>query len=74
MRVYIVSPSRSISKAFPPDESAGPFPTVFLDVLVALNVRDYWNKRYGIGDCHFEVYEVEARITKKVPRSVPAAR
>lgn len=68
MKVFVVSPSRSISKAFHSDvdhpENGGGH-EFFLDQETAEYVRDRWAKRYLIA---FEVYEVEARITRKVKR------
>lgn len=67
MKMFIVSPSRSISKAFDShvdDPQNGGGHEFFLDLKTAEYVRDRWAKRYLI---RFEVYEVEARITRKVP-------
>lgn len=64
MKVFIVSPSRSISKAIPP--LGGDFPEFFTDQETAEKVRDHWAMRYRI---RFDVYEVEARITRKVRRT-----
>ena len=63
MKVYIVSRTPSIRKAFGSFEHDCPFTIFHRSLEAAKGVRDNIHKRYGI---MYNVYEVDANIARKV--------